>query len=156
MPKPFSASALLKQQSPRTTQGSGSAPGSNFTYNLGTNRFAVLQNDHLGNGNGRPRSNSIKRKNPEGPSFANVVAKNAQPAGTSNDSNCEVDIGTEIAKANSFVDKIAEEISLRDLDPVLVGLFSYLCDAVRSITAVQAKMTGNSENAVPRLRFRYR
>jgi hypothetical protein len=151
MPKPLSASALLKQQSPRNTQGSGSAPGSNFNFNSGVNRLAVIQNDQSDNGNGRPRSNSVKRKNPEGPSFANVVAKNAHNVGPNNDGNCEIDVGTEIAKANSFVDKIAEEISLRELDPVLVGLFSYLCDAIRSVTAVQAKLSGSNENAAPRV-----
>jgi hypothetical protein len=141
MPLPLSASSALKMQSPRKM----------YAYNrLLSTRDASPVPDY------RARSNSVKRKEPEGPSFAEITAGSGTsfltPAVATGrvDPNVASDLTLEIAKVSSLVNKAATDINDHVKDPVIVSVFSSVFDAVRGIIAVQDKivtcgLTGNAD-----------
>jgi hypothetical protein len=132
MPTPLSASAALKMQTPRK----------NFPNNrLLSNRDASPAPDS------RPRANSVKRKEPEGPSFAEIVNGGAcaKPAFEFNIDISEFSIVTlEVAKASSLVEKAATEVNDQIKDPATVAVFGSILDAMRGITTVQDKLATNA------------
>jgi hypothetical protein len=124
----MSASAALKMLSPRK--------------NFGNLRLLSVRDDSPGP-DFRNRSNSIKRKEPDGISFASVVSGNAVRAAKT---VCAFpveelsDITLEVAKASSLVEKASIEVNDKIKDPVVVSVFSAICDAMRGITTVQDKV----------------
>jgi hypothetical protein len=128
MPLPMSASAALKMLSPRK--------------NFGNLRLLSVRDDSPGP-DFRSRSNSIKRKEPDGISFASVVTGNA---GRAAKTVCAFqvddlsDITLEVAKVSSLVETASTEVNDKITDPVVVSVFSAICDAMRGITTVQDKV----------------
>jgi hypothetical protein len=110
-----------------------------------SNRFLAVRDDSPGPTE-RTRANSIKRKEPEGPSFANIVS-GFQPAKKCN-FNMEVcsDLTLEVAKVSSLVDKAATEVNDHIKDPAVLSVFSSLVDAMRGIVTVQDKIVTKAFN----------
>jgi hypothetical protein len=144
MPLPMSASAALKMLSPR--KNFGAATGQFH------NRYTALPRDSspaLEPG-GRPRSDSVKRKEPEGPTFAAIAAKNG--TGT-NFGTCTVnvehddeiisDLTLDVVKVRSLLDKAGAEINDLVKDPGTVTVLSTMCEAMRGICSVQDKLATN-------------
>jgi hypothetical protein len=127
MPVPLSASAALKMQTPRK--------------NFANNRFHVLRDDSPAPEE-RARSNSVKRKEPDCPSFANIVTgTGAKPAPTPQLVVNEVcDMTLEVAKVSSLIDKAATEVVEMIPDPAVATVFNSICDAMRGIVTVQDKV----------------
>jgi hypothetical protein len=130
MPQPFSASSVLRAQSPRKMYA--------------TNRFLALRDDSPGPpGSPRPRANSLKRKEPEGPSFASIVTGQSAQGPPTNvyNVNLEVcsDLTLEVAKVSSLVDKAATEVNDTVKDPVILLVFSTIVEAMRGIVTIQDK-----------------
>jgi hypothetical protein len=83
----------------------------------------------------------VKRKVPDGPSFADITAakKNCpEPA-----DELVTELETEIAVVNSVCDKVTTDIGKSDADPAIITLFSSILEAVRGIGRVQAKIVRN-------------
>jgi hypothetical protein len=129
----MSASAALKQQTPRK--------------NFGNPRISSFR-DESPAPDFRSRTNSVKRKEPEGPTFAAIVSGPGAGAGGSvaakQSFGIQVedlsDITLEIAKVSSLVDKAGTEVNDKVKDPAIVSVFSAICDAMRGITTVQDKV----------------
>jgi hypothetical protein len=125
-------SDVLRQQTPRK--------------NFGANRYAVLAREQSPAPDiGRPRANSVKRKLPEGPSFAEVAQAKKTCPETNDDTVTELE--TEIATVNSICDKVTTDIGKSDADPAVITLFSSILEAVRGIGRIQAKIvSGMAKN----------
>jgi hypothetical protein len=138
MHKPLLVSSVLRQVSPRKT--------------IGTSFCHVNMFDHLRDASPGPvprtRVNSVKRKAADGPTYADKVASNVTVA---SEQLCKKEkLQIEISKVNSICDKVADEIRGDGIDPKMVIIFSFLCDAIRSISKVQGEIVGGdqSENTV--------
>jgi hypothetical protein len=122
-------SDMLRQQTPQKSYA--------------TNRYAVLAREQSPAPDvARPIANSVKRKIPDGPSFADITAakKNCpEPA----DDELVTELETEIAVVNSVCDKVTTDIGKSDADPAIITLFSSILEAVRGIGRVQAKIVRN-------------
>ena len=132
---PISASALLKQMSPRKNVGK------QFFSN---NRFQHLREHspatHNGNGrdHSRSRSQSQKRKNSEEVSYASITGAGLTATASAPFPSSMVEESTvAIAKVNSLCDKIATDISTTTSDPSVITVFTDLCEALRLITRTQ-------------------
>jgi hypothetical protein len=100
----------------------------------------------------RSRTNSVKRKEPEGPTFAAVVSGPGAGTGGGVPGQGTLkqgfgipvenlsDITLEIAKVSSLVDIAGTEVNDKVKDPEIVSVFSAICDAMRGITTVQDKV----------------
>jgi hypothetical protein len=90
----------------------------------------------------RARSGSVKRKEPEGPTFAAVTSGINAANNANNVQNYEEmsDLSLEVAKALSLVEKAAKDINDCDVDPAIVRAFSAICDAMRGIVKVQDRI----------------
>jgi hypothetical protein len=131
MPKPMYLSDVLRQDTPRK--------------NLNSNRYAALARDASPATNqGRPRANSVKRKNQDEHSFAEIVAAKKICPEPTND-GLVTELETEIAKVNSVCDKVAEDIGKSEVDPVMVTIFNGILEAVRGIGKVQTKIVENMD-----------
>jgi hypothetical protein len=135
MPVPISASAALKMQSPRKNFGAAAntVPVSN--------RISVLVRDAspAPAPDGRPRANSVKRKEPEGPSFASVASRSlAQHFEYEED--VTGDLTLNVVKVRSLLDKAAGEINDLVADPGVVTALNTMCEAMREICTVQDKL----------------
>jgi hypothetical protein len=134
MPKPMFVTDILRQQTPRKSYVS--------------NRFAALARDPSPAPDGfRPRANSVKRKLPEGPSFADVAAAKKICSVTIND-GVVTELETEIATVNSVCDKVAEDITAANADPAAILIFNGILEALRGISKIQAKIVGNMNKSV--------
>jgi hypothetical protein len=144
MPLPMSASAALKLLSPRKNFGTAASQVQN--------RFTALARDAspAPEPGARPRSDSVKRKEPEGPSFAAIAAKNN--SGTSsgnsaiyanNDDEIIADLTLDVVKVRSLLDKAGAEINDLVKDPGTVTVLSTMCEAMRGICSVQDKLATN-------------
>jgi hypothetical protein len=127
MPIPIFASAALKLRSPRKNFG-------NMRINSVRDESPVPDN--------RQRSNSVKRKEPEGLSFASVVSGTSYNTGTGNATQMAdlSNITLEVAKVSSLVDKAGTVVNDMIADPSVVTAFSAICDALRGVSTVQDKI----------------
>jgi hypothetical protein len=137
MPVPMSASAALKQLSPRK--------------NFGNPRIMSVR-DESPAPDFRSRTNSVKRKEPEGPTFAAIVSGPGAGYGGSATGGMPTnqgigirvedlsDITLEIAKVSSLIDTAGNEVNDKVKDPAIVSVFSAICDAMRGISTVQDKV----------------
>jgi hypothetical protein len=147
MPLPFSASSLIKQMSPRRA---------GYPSFSAVNRFAFLSREDSPGPVDRGRTNSFKRKNQEGSSYAEITggSRDPQQPGTDSEANNAVWIGevsTEIAKVESICDKFVSEASQPNIDPNLIPIFGLLSEAMKGICNVQKSIvmrnTGTDRNA---------
>ena len=129
---PISASALLKQISPRNNTGN------QFFSN---NRYQHLRGNspspYDGNDKNRSRSQSVKRKNADEVSYASVPGASLAPVNPICPTSVVEEATVDIAKVNSLCDKIASEISVTTSDPAVISVFGDLCEAIRLITKTQ-------------------
>jgi hypothetical protein len=141
MPVPISASVALKMQSPRKNFG---AAAKSVPVPPGFGRCLSPAPD------GRPRANSVKRKEPEGPSFAFVASKNIANSGVL-ESDTMSDLTLNVVKVRSLLDKASTELD--DVaDPAVKTVLGTMCDAMREICTVQDTLvTGKiqSEKMLP-------
>jgi hypothetical protein len=96
----------------------------------------------------RPRANSVKRKEPDGPTFAEITSGEQQSSVTIND-GLVTELSTDIAKVNSVCDTVTTDIAKMNLDPAVVTIFSGILEAVRGVSSVQSRIVQNwptSEN----------
>jgi hypothetical protein len=135
MPVPISASAALKMQSPRKNFGAAAntVPVSNRLMSIVRDASPAPASD------GRPRSNSVKRKEPEGPSFASVASKNLANS-PCYDEDVTGDLTLNVVKVRSLLDKAAGEINDLVVDPGVVTVLNTMCEAMREICTVQDKL----------------
>jgi hypothetical protein len=143
MPKPMRVSDVLRQQTPRK--------------NAYSNRFAPLSDGGipapkammaLEPASQRPRSNSVKRKEPEGPSFSQIVVGatcsvsdvNSLPHSVTISEGLVTDITTEITKVTSVCDKVADNIDALEADPAVLAVFTSILTALRGVTDVQCRI----------------
>jgi hypothetical protein len=80
---------------------------------------------------------SVKRKEPEGPSFAEIVTGDVEIVSSSIDVS---DLTLDVAKVSSLVEKAATDVNNADIDPAVVSVFDSICDAMRGICKVQDKL----------------
>jgi hypothetical protein len=100
----------------------------------------------------RPRANSVKRKEPEGPSFAEIAAgHNGQTIPVNVDETMVTEITTEITKVTTVCDNIAGEVNKLVADPAIIMVFTGIITALRGITDAQCKIVNaiQNSNAVP-------
>jgi hypothetical protein len=123
MPLPIKASAALRTQTPQKKF-------------ISVNRYDVLR-EPSPEPIGRARAGSVKRKVPEGPSFAEITSGVVMQESVCIDPS---DLTLEVATVSSVVEKAAKEINDAELDPVTVTVFGYICEAMRGICRVQDKI----------------
>jgi hypothetical protein len=115
---------------------------------LTPNRFAPLR-DASPVPIGRERSGSVKRKEPEGPSFASVAAgNNVLPPVINLPSGDLSNLTLDVATVSSLVEKAAKDVNDVDMDPAVVSVFSTICEAMRGICRVQDKIVTASFKSV--------
>jgi hypothetical protein len=128
MRKPLLVSDVLRFVSPRKAPGpSFLTPGraDGYRENLGSYRAQDQ----------RPRTNSFKRKQPEGESYA---AKAAGNVAVSQDQGIKKEeLLVKITMVKSICDKISTDICNESMDAKSVSVFSDICSALRSICEVQ-------------------
>jgi hypothetical protein len=128
MRKPLLVSDVLRFVSPRKAPSpsfltAGRSDG--YRENLGSFRAQDQ----------RPRTNSFKRKQPEGDSYAAKAAGNvtvSQDLG-----NKKEELLVKITMVKSVCDKISTDICDESMDAKSVAVFSDICSALRSICEVQ-------------------
>ena len=132
---PISASALLKQLSPRKHTGN------QFFSN---NRFQHLRDNspapHNGNDKSRSRSQSQKRKNTDEVSYASVAGTGLAASVAICPPPAVEEATIAIAKVNSLCDKIASDISATTSDPAVISVFNDVCEALKLITKTQENL----------------
>jgi hypothetical protein len=100
----------------------------------------------------RSRSNSVKRKEPEGPSFAEITAgPNSLPVHDSEnvDDATVIELTTEITKVTSACDKLADNVNALEADPAIILVFTGIITALRGITDVQCKIVNTIQHRNP-------
>ena len=127
--KPFSATALLRQNSPRK---------------FSSNPFAQLRDESPapGNGNGaRFRSPSVKRKPEDSASYSAVVNRNILQE-SEKVSNCEFleQLSVNMAKVTSLREKVQNKLVTLGAEPEICTIFNDLCEAIRCINVNQGKL----------------
>jgi hypothetical protein len=132
MQRPVSATAALKQLSPSKTAGT--------RYGGAVQRVNQVRDDSPY----RARSNSVKRKIDDGPSYASVVSKGNNKVMVWDEKVIE-DMSVEISKVKSLSDKVGETILALEIDKKITDLFTDINAAVRGIANVQEKIV-NSAN----------
>jgi hypothetical protein len=145
----MSASSLLKMQSPRKNFGNVITLANKFSALAPRDVSPAPAPDTPG---GRSRSNSIKRKNPEGQSFAEIAALGTG-AGIRYEQNTESsrekdEINLEIGKVQSICEKVAVDIGNADLDPTITMIFGGLCEAMQGICKVQQRLNASTTGTV--------
>jgi hypothetical protein len=140
MPVPLTASAALKMISPRKNFGAAAAP--NY------NRYTALQREAspAPDDTGRPRSDSVKRKHPEGPSFADIAAKNVPIINTYDVDDTDAvidDLTLDVVKVRSLLDKAAADANELVTDPGTVTVLGTMCEAMRQMCSLQDKLATN-------------
>jgi hypothetical protein len=131
MRKPISVFDVLRQDSPRKS--------------FVSNRFSALARDPSpAPEQFRNRTNSVKRKEPEGPSFAAVASGGISAPEPIND-GLATELSTEIATVNSVCDKVAKDIEKTEADPAVIAVFNGILEAVRGISSVQTKIVANMQ-----------
>jgi hypothetical protein len=144
MPKPISASAVLRQHMPRVIRGANNYVGNTREPIPTANSFSVLQELQPVSNNYRNRSNSFKRKHLDPPTFADIVNNsNGSASGSVSQRDTVNKVTVNIAKVRSIMDKVADEIRNLDLDPALITVFGFLCEAVNTISDMQGKIVTN-------------
>jgi hypothetical protein len=100
----------------------------------------------------RPRSNSVKRKEPEGPSFSQVAAglngarwvsvTDSVPVSETGAVSEDVvtEITTEITKVTSVCDTVADNIDTLEVDPAVLAVFTGILKALRGVTDEQCRI----------------
>jgi hypothetical protein len=142
--KPFSATAVLRQVSPRQT--------------LYANRFACLSNSRdpspspsVGSESEfRQRAQSTKRKHDENstPSYATVTGSFDSVSGTGVSSSAPVQapalseaevekVTIDITKVKSICSKVSEDLTKVEIPPEIACIFNHLCEAVGLVSNVQ-------------------
>ena len=127
--KPFSATALLRQNSPRK---------------FSSNRFSQLRDESpaQGNGNGaRSRTPSVKRKPEDSASYSAAVSRNILLE-SEKVSNCEFleQLSVNTAKVTSLCEKVQRELVTLGAEPEICTIFTDLCEAIRCINVNQGKL----------------
>jgi hypothetical protein len=140
MPLPMSASAALKMLSSRKHFGGNPVPVQN--------RYTALAREAspAPDSGGRPRSDSVKWKEPEGSTFAEIAGKNntGTPEICVEDNETVInDLTLDVVKVRSLLDKAGVEINDHIKDPGTVTVLSTMCEAMREICAVQDKLATN-------------
>jgi hypothetical protein len=147
MPKPISASAVLRQHMPRVSRGANNYVGITREPFPTSNSFSALQEPQPVSNNSnnyRNRANSFKRKHSDPPSFADVVNNgNGSANGNVSQRDTVNEVSVNIAKVRSIMDKVADEVRNLDLDPALITVFGFLCEAVNTISDTQGKIVTN-------------
>jgi hypothetical protein len=150
--KPFSASDVLRNESPRKMiQG---------TF-LTTNRYSELQSSRDSSPcpgspasfRDRSRSASTKRKSSNDLSYAGAASQNVllpepnTPLECNNNlARCVDQLNVNFAKVNSLCDKACSDISETSCDPNIIAVFTLLCDAVKVVNSSQGELTKLIEN----------
>ena len=131
---PISASSALKQLSPRRNLGNSFFSNNRYNYLKETD----APSSPTGNRD-RSRSQSVKRKNPEGNSYASIASNGLscpQPAFFPSDNLLEAaEVG--VAKVKSICDKVISDLSATTVDPVIITALSDICEAIRLNTQIQ-------------------
>jgi hypothetical protein len=125
MLRPISASAVLRQLSPRKTIGT-----------------AYYQNHRLNSVRDespfRQRVNSVKRKQGEGPSYAEIMSKGKTPVNNDEETRKKLDAVTlELGTVGSLCDKITGEISKLEDNPIVAGILNDMNKAIKGLCNVQ-------------------
>jgi hypothetical protein len=124
MLRPISASAVLRQCSPRKIIGSA-------YHNHGRLNSVRDDSPH------RLRSNSIKRKSDESMSYAGVATKGLVPVRNDEETRKKLDgISLEIGKVGSLCEKMSDGIAKVD-NPVLAEVLTDMKNAIQGISKVQ-------------------
>jgi hypothetical protein len=142
--RPISASSALKQLS----QGKMGQPSFNSV-----NRFNFLRQDesparNLGPNSymERSRSNSIKRKSQEGPTYATVTGSNPEQVHEGQNHEGEKtrmwvsEVSVDIVKVESLCDKLVTDASQAGVEPSTVPIFGLLAETLKGICGVQKKI----------------
>ena len=126
---PISATAALKQLSPRRAAGK----------NLFFNRFDSLRSNSPSLADkvrDRSRSQSTKRKTPEVVSYAQMVGSNAASQLITSPNLIE-EATVRITKVKSLCEKIVTDISESCMDPALIAVFGSICEAIKLTSQTQ-------------------
>jgi hypothetical protein len=126
MQRPVSATAALKQLSPSKTAGT--------RYGGAVQRINQVRDDSPY----RARSNSVKRKIDDGPSYASVVNKGNNKVMVWDEKVIE-DMSVEISKVNSLCDKVGETILALEIDKKITDLFTDINAAVRGTVLLMCR-----------------
>jgi hypothetical protein len=111
--------------------------------NLPPNRYSTLREPSPAPESSRPRANSVKRKEPDQPSFAEIVAIPTVP--TPVNDGLVTELSTEIATVKSVCDIVETDIKNFGAEPAVVMIFNGILDAIRGVSNVQAKVVANMQ-----------
>jgi hypothetical protein len=134
MPRPVPVSTVIRQDSPRKCYGA--------------NRYELLRRDNSPAPESpgfRQRTNSVKRKEPEEPSFAEIASKSVRTEVPVICIEETAELTVEIVKTRSLCDNIAEELNAAEIDPAVVTIFGNMLEVMRNINNTQGKIVEKLE-----------
>jgi hypothetical protein len=147
--RPLLASAYLKQLSPRKMYGSSFLSVSTYKNTQQRDSSPALSNNS--EYEARSRSNSVKRKHYDGPSYASILTNTVSSAPPTPVISNEVveKVTTEVTKVKSLCEKVSSELGKIEIQPEIACLINDLCEAVSLVNSTQGLLVGAIKNCAP-------